>query len=198
MEDIHASALQLCSVILRETEVYQETRDLGVFESMSRHFELFYSHLLMSPETTESMLTFVGEIIGQIRNILNDADSTGITQDAVGRPRFNIAQEQLEYLLELRFTCPEIARLLGVSLRTIRRRMEEFGIAVRNRYSSMSDMELDEEVTAIKHHYPNAGVNLTSGVCIYVRFLIRIDLLQRARVLRHVYVACMLHYSHSK
>lgn len=164
MGDIHASALQLCSVIRREIEAYQETRDLGVFETMSRHFELFYCHLLMSPETTENMLTFVGEIIGQIRQILDDADTTRVAQDAVGRPRFNVAQEQLECLLELRFTCPDIARLLGVSLRTIRRRMEEFGIAVLNRYSSMSDVELDEEITAIKQHYPNAGVNLTSGV----------------------------------
>ena len=69
----------------------------------------------------------------------------------MGRPRFDIEQDQLEYLLDLCFTCPDIARLLGVSLRTVRRRMEEFGICVRDRYSSISDAELDEELVSIKY-----------------------------------------------
>ena len=81
----------------------------------------------------------------------------------VGRPRFDIAQDQIEYLLDLSFTCPDIARLLGVSLRTIRRRMEEFGICVRDRYSSISDAELDEELVSIKQSYPNAGIKTVSG-----------------------------------
>ena len=76
----------------------------------------------------------------------------------------HIAQDQLEYLLDLRFTCADIARLLGVFLRTIRRRLDEFGIAVRDRYSTMSDTELDEEVEEIKRNYPNAGIRIVTGV----------------------------------
>ena len=82
----------------------------------------------------------------------------------VGRPRFDIAQDQIEYLLDLSFTCPDIARLLGVSLRTIQRRMEEFGICLRDRYSSISDAELDEELVSIKQSYPNAGIKTVSGI----------------------------------
>ena len=44
----------------------------------------------------------------------------------IGRPRLDIRQEQLEYLLHLGFTCPQIAMLMGVSLSTIRRRMSEY------------------------------------------------------------------------
>ena len=43
-----------------------------------------------------------------------------------GRPRFIIPKEQLEVLTENRFTVPQMADMLGVSVRTVRRRMSEF------------------------------------------------------------------------
>ena len=39
-----------------------------------------------------------------------------------GRQRFDVKQEQLEYLLDLGFNCPKVAEVLGVSLSTIRHR----------------------------------------------------------------------------
>lgn len=47
--------------------------------------------------------------------------------------------------------------------------MDEFHIAVRDRYSSLSDAELDEEVIRIKQEYPNAGIKITIGMCVTVR-----------------------------
>ena len=38
-----------------------------------------------------------------------------------GRPQFDISRLQLQYLVENRFTGPEIAALIGVSLSTVRR-----------------------------------------------------------------------------
>ena len=45
-----------------------------------------------------------------------------------GRPQIPISGDQLVYLLELHFTTEEIAFLLGVSPRTIRRRIIQFGL----------------------------------------------------------------------
>ena len=42
-----------------------------------------------------------------------------------GRPAFYIPQQQLAYLLEKRFNCVQIAKILGVFLRTVRRRIAE-------------------------------------------------------------------------
>eukprot|EP00731_Ephydatia_muelleri_P014849 Em0008g569a len=42
--------------------------------------------------------------------------------------------------------------------------MDEFHIAVRDRYSSLSDAELDEEVIRIKQEYPNTGIKITIGL----------------------------------
>ena len=170
-------ATQLCQVMCEEMNVYEETTDTCVLESLCRHTELLYRHLLTLPQTPDIILTTVAEAIAGIRRVLDDADTSQFIRESArnvdqsrmaGSRRFNIAQDQLEYLLDLRFTCSDIARLLGVSLRTIRRRMEEFGLLVRNRYSSMSDSELDEEVASIKHDYPNAGIILTTGVCVCV------------------------------
>ena len=61
-----------------------------------------------------------------------------------GRPRLDIEQEQLEYLLNLGFNCPKIAEVMGVSLSTIRRRMSEFGLSVTALYSNITDHELSK------------------------------------------------------
>ena len=64
------------------------------------------------------------------------------TENKRGRPRLEIKQQQLEYLLQLGFSCPKIAGVLGVSLSTIRRRMSEFGLSVTSLYSDVTDQEL--------------------------------------------------------
>ena len=52
-----------------------------------------------------------------------------------GRPKIDIRQEQLEYLLGLGFSCPKISKVLGVSLSTIKRKMNEFGLSVTSLYT---------------------------------------------------------------
>ena len=45
-----------------------------------------------------------------------------------GRPRFEITEEQLCFLLESHFTVPQMAEMIGVSTRTIERRLSEYGL----------------------------------------------------------------------
>ena len=54
---------------------------------------------------------------------------------SVGRPKFVIPHTQLLYLIENRFTIAQIAKMLGVSERTIYRRMADFGYSVSEQYS---------------------------------------------------------------
>ena len=56
-----------------------------------------------------------------------------------GRPKFDIRKEQIEHL-NLNFTCPKIASLLGVSLHTIRRIMTEYGLSVSGLYSDIGSL----------------------------------------------------------
>uniref|UniRef100_A0A8C1IZN1 Integrase core domain-containing protein n=1 Tax=Cyprinus carpio TaxID=7962 RepID=A0A8C1IZN1_CYPCA len=61
--------------------------------------------------------------------VLNGCQAPIIRSGKTGRPRFDTSKEHLEFLLEFDFTVPEIARLLDVSVRTIRRRMKELELS---------------------------------------------------------------------
>ena len=54
-----------------------------------------------------------------------------------GRPRYEVTKEQLEFFVERRFSVSEMASLLNVSPRTVERRLNEFGLSLRNNYSDI-------------------------------------------------------------
>lgn len=68
----------------------------------------------------------------------------------VGRPRFEITREQMNFLVESGFTGPQIASIIGVSLSTVRRRMAYFGLSIGVQYTSIMDSELDDLCTRDK------------------------------------------------
>ena len=47
-----------------------------------------------------------------------------------GRPPFDISEDQLVSLVDSGFTVPKISELLGISKRTVERRMSNFGIRI--------------------------------------------------------------------
>ena len=81
-----------------------------------------------------------------------------------GRPRFIIAKDQLEFLLDLGFKSGEIASLLGVSESTVKRRIREYGIFVRQRYSTITDETLDGVVEGLMREFPNCGYKRMTGL----------------------------------
>ena len=66
----------------------------------------------------------------------------------VGRPSFQISPTQLEFLNNNRFSVPQIAQLMGVSVSTIRRRMQTFNLYIQ---------ELDGLVSRMQDQFPNWG-----------------------------------------
>ena len=74
-----------------------------------------------------------------------------------GRPKFNIPKEQLGFLIEQHFSTPTVADILGVSRRTVVRRLREFGLSCRAVYSSMSDEQLDTIMLSILAEFPETG-----------------------------------------
>ena len=81
-----------------------------------------------------------------------------------GRPKFEIPEEILRFLFDKRFTVTETATLLGVSQRTVERRMNEFGIRIGNCYSNINDRDLDAVVSNIICDFPNVGYKRMSGL----------------------------------
>ncbi len=81
----------------------------------------------------------------------------------VGRPRFVIPQSQLVNLVESCFTVPQISRIVGVSQRTIHRRLVEYGISITEQYADLTDDELDDIVTGIQNDFPMCGNGQMKG-----------------------------------
>lgn len=82
----------------------------------------------------------------------------------IGRPRLCITQCQLEAFDYLGFSVTKCANILGVSRHTIINRRTSFGMPpTRERYSQMSDTELDEMVSQMMNITPNVGERYTNG-----------------------------------
>ena len=129
--------------------------------------EHFHRHLLRLSES--------GFVIAHSVRILQDALSglrdSGMPEDLIpapglnmhlyrekplGRPKYFLSRDQLEFLLSLGFNKTQLSEMLGMSARTIQRRMAEYGLSSNN-YSDLSEEELDRMVTEIKEQFPRAG-----------------------------------------
>lgn len=85
-------------------------------------------------------------------------------QGPVGRPRMVLSLEYISSLLDLNLSIPCIAALLGVSRRTVHRRMVESDLSVRALYSTLTDEELDQCVIDIKSRQPHSGYRMVKGL----------------------------------
>lgn len=80
-----------------------------------------------------------------------------------GSPRFAIEREELAEMLQTNLPVHYIANMIGVSTRTIFRRMNEFGLSISGMYSCITDEELDNLVRSIKDDMPVAGYRMVRG-----------------------------------
>lgn len=79
-----------------------------------------------------------------------------------GRPRIDINEHQLCFLIETGFRVKDISAIFSCSRRTIERRMNDLGIKASD-YSSLSDSELDGLVSNIVNLHPQSGQKTVSG-----------------------------------
>ena len=89
-----------------------------------------------------------------------------------GRPRVNVTEEQLAYLVEQGFKIKDIALMFGCCRRTIERLMRQHNLSVRN-YTNMSEIELDAKVQEISAMFPNCGEKTVSGRLRSVGIIVR-------------------------
>ena len=129
--------------------------------------------LLMEMFQQLNELTEVTNILVLIRQAMDELTSDrpvlllGVSvhqhQDDRGRPMFIIPREILHYYVSEGFKCSDIAIFLGVSERTVKRRLNSYGIKIRDTYADISDQELDQNVLDIIKEYPNIGEKSVTG-----------------------------------
>ena len=113
---------------------------------------------------------YLQELLVAVQDIVNDLEIILLSQRrrgglrTRGRPRLTITRGQLVQLFDAHFKMVDIAQLLGCSCKTIRRRMQEFGLT-QMQWTRISDGELDVFVTQFIEEHPN------SGYCMLIGFL---------------------------
>lgn len=80
----------------------------------------------------------------------------------IGRPQVTINVEQVELFRTSGFTWEEISHLLGVGRTTLWRRLTKLGLHFE-KYSNISDNDLDSHVREIQHNNSNIGMSLLQG-----------------------------------
>ena len=116
----------------------------------------------MAAEAFEEIISFTNRqnahIVGGFLNTLRR------TQGPRGAPHYDIPEHVLRSLVECHFGAPDIAKLLGVSIRTIRRRMSDYGISILSTYSGLSDYDLENEIISIISEFPHVGYRTISAI----------------------------------
>ena len=66
-----------------------------------------------------------------------------------GHPRHIINEQQLHFLASNDFCLTDMAAMLNCSVRTIQRCLQEIGLSRSERYSSLSDVDIDHQIKDI-------------------------------------------------
>lgn len=80
-----------------------------------------------------------------------------VERHSVGRPPLDISEEQLEFLVREDFTLRRMAGCMGTSVSTIRRRLGEFALQVRETFSNINDANLDNLIRGVRSRFPRVG-----------------------------------------
>ena len=122
-------------------------------------------HRCLLAANNNAAADLVAEALALLNAAQNDAETNHNVplqrNGAPGRPKYVIDSVQLENMLH--FKVPQIAMLFGVSVRTIRRRMNEIRLHVSDLYSPICDDELDAVASDIIQRFPNCGYRLMEG-----------------------------------
>ncbi|XP_072559959.1 uncharacterized protein [Paramormyrops kingsleyae] len=118
-------------------------------------------------EEAEQVLDNLGKVLdilsAQPNCTINGFEAGTVSTDNRGRPKINITHTQLEFLLQFNFTIPQMSNMLGVSLKTVRRRMSEYDLSIHSTYSQISQDDLQKMISDFITEFPESGYKKVTG-----------------------------------
>ncbi|MGH0126091.1 UNVERIFIED_CONTAM: hypothetical protein FKN15_037272 [Acipenser sinensis] len=106
------------------------------------------------------MPVFENEGISDTRSRINTGGDFVVQRRREGQfglPRISVSRHQLQIFVSRGYTGKRIAEHLGCSVSYIYKRLKAEGLSPRDKYSNITDNELDTEVKSLHSQYPNAG-----------------------------------------
>jgi len=168
-EALRMHAQHLGRRILSDISSTIERNDLLMLDSLVFLVEQMYRCIDGCGDyQTADVVAEAATLLLSVQNDLDDqlemAESLHVIRTAKpGRPSYFVSEDQLINLLQIGFNVPRISEMLHVSVRTVRRRMEDLDLKVADFYSSIPDHDLDSMVTDVLHLFPNTGYRMMAG-----------------------------------
>jgi hypothetical protein len=140
-------------------------RDFSSFRIDSLyHTTLRFAEVFELDESVIQLISNAKDMVDRAMNASFSLSCPQLFSGAPGRPKYEIKEDILRFLFDKRFTVKNAATLLGVSKRTIERRMNEFGLQISNCYSDISNSDLESIVRNLTDEFPNVGYKRMSGL----------------------------------
>ena len=164
--------------IISNFEALSEGRNIccDALKSSLLSLELVYQEIIVAESIRvlslngQSGLNFIRFALDMLKNVRDHAlENTEQYSHPVeyngliGWPRFVIPRQQLLYLVENHFTVPQMSEMLGVSVRTLHRRLSQYGLSIRSQYSELTDNDLDRLIKSIHDQFPMCGYRQMNG-----------------------------------
>ena len=143
-----------------------------VIEDIHDHaFALYRSFAIVldrDADTYDAFLVLSRRLVDVLQNVVFSSENHEVERGVVsrstpGRPKFEIPRSQLLYLIDHNFNAVQIAKLFGISLSTVRRRMQEQGLDTSQPFTPLTENELDNVVRDIKQSHPKCGYRMVIG-----------------------------------
>ncbi|MGH0155525.1 UNVERIFIED_CONTAM: hypothetical protein FKN15_032499 [Acipenser sinensis] len=112
------------------------------------------------------MPVFENEGISDTRSSINTGGDFVVQRRREGQfglLRISVSRHQLQIFVSRGYTGKRIAEHLGCSVSYIYKRLKAEGLSPRDKYSNITDNELDTEVKSLHSQYPNAGAEMMNG-----------------------------------
>lgn len=151
-----------------QSALSQQPLNLDYLEFMSHHelviLESFSGQIDVPPEILHGLRNLYILVKSEIEaTCVPNVEVDRVVGPGAGCPKIVIERERLKDLLDTHLPVSCIAKCLGVSTRTVHRRMKEYNLSVRGTYSTITDPELDNVISDIKSQMPNAGYRMVQG-----------------------------------
>ena len=160
--------LHVGKAIIQEVSRYNFAVDISIAETLRSRCMYFTSALVIASRELKKGQQIMDDVLLAIiesQKVISDLEerfsnfeenqlqfvcSTNAGNGGRGRPKLVIPQEQLEGVRSLGFSWTDIAKLLGVSERTIRRRRETFDMpSTGQAFLQIDDDEIDRKIQGI-------------------------------------------------
>lgn len=166
------------SEIIRSLEAIDINNERGEFDYVLYKLEQIVHIGVRSDEQGLWQQVFPEELLYTLIEAYNklvsedlpgNASNTGrrpetINTSSVGRPALEIPKETLKLFLNYGFSFVKISEMLGVSTKTVSRRIKFFNLQEDiPKYTSISNEDLDAIVSEIYQEFPNCGIRRMKG-----------------------------------